>query len=213
MKHLFIKEYQLSINKFFIYSGILFSAMLLIPNWIYIIAFMYVFWLVVPAVYSEYNIQNDFTFMDTLPVSKKDIVTTKVFAIAFIEFLHVLCGILFSYINYLLYGMDKLFFDLNFAFFGNILIMYTIFNLIFFPRYFKTAFFFGKAAIFGSITAIFYVGVIEILNLFVKPINIILESPNYLGMQIGIFVLGLLLFISSLFCIIKISSKQFENKQ
>lgn len=213
MKNLLIKEYKISINKFFIYSGFLFSAMLLIPNWIYVVAFMYVFWLIVPGIYSEYNTQNDFTFMDALPVSKKDIVKTKILALAFIEITHIIVAVFFANINSLFFGTDKIFFDLNFAFFGNIFIMYAIFNVIFFPLYFKTAFFYGKAAILGSLIAILYASAIEILNLFVEPINVILESDDHIITQVFIFMIGVIVFVGTLLYVSKVSIKCFENKQ
>lgn len=212
MKKLLLKEYNLSINKFFIYSPFLFASLLIIPNWLYIFAFMYVFWLIVPGVYSEYNVQNDITFTQLLPVSKGEIVKSKIYAFVYIELLHVLVAVVFALINNALYGIEKIFFDLNFAFFGNILIMYAIYNIIFLPIYFKTAFFFGKATLIGTLAATFYVIGIELLNLFVLPVNQILESPNLI-IQIGILLFGILFYAFTLIYSIKKSIINFENRK
>lgn len=212
MKKLILKEFKLSINKFITFTPVLFAALLLIPQWIYIIAFMYVFWMAVPMTYSEYNAQNDLTFTQLLPVSKSNIVISKIIAFVIIELLHIVFGILFAIINNTLFDPNKFAFDLNFAFFGNVFIMYAIFNIIFFPIYFKTAFFFGKSAVIGSITAILYAIGIELLNIFVKPLNSILESPVNILIQIGIFLFSIILFIITLLFTIKISIKRFENR-
>ncbi len=211
MKSLLLKEYNLAINKFYIYSPIMFAAMLLIPDWIYVIAFMYLFWLTIPAVYSEYNAQNDLIFTQTLPVRKNDIVISKVLAIVFNELLYILAAIIFAVISNIIYGPKRLFLDLNPAFFGHILVMFSIFNLIFFPKYFKTAYFFGKAAILGSVFAISYALIIEGLNIGLVSVNNVIESNNGL-IQLGLLVIGILIYSLGLFITIKKSITNFENR-
>jgi hypothetical protein len=173
---------------------------------------MYIFWISVPGIFSEYNAQNDFTFTQLLPVSKSDIVKSKILAFATLELLHILGGIIFAIINNRIFGKAKFLFDLNFAFFGNILIMYAIFNVFFFTRYFKTAYFFGKPLIIAVAFAITYEISIEILNILVKPLNLILESPNNILYQIGICAFGILFFIVTLLYTIKKSIVRFENR-
>lgn len=213
MKQLLIKEYKLGINKFFIYSPILFAALLFIPDWVYSIAFMYFFWLTIPAVFSEYNAQNDFTFTQLLPVSKKDIVASKVISISIIQLLHVVPGILVALLSNWFFGKSRMFLDLNLSFFANIMIMYAIFNVLFFPKYFKTAFFFGKAAVLGSFVAILYMLVIEVLNIGFPIINQVFESEDYLIVQVLMFVGSIVLFFLSLLFSIRRSTKHFENRQ
>lgn len=211
MKSLLLKEYNLAINKFYIYSPFMFAAMLLIPDWIYVVAFMYLFWLTIPAVYSEYNAQNDLIFTQTLPVRKNDIVISKILAIVFNQLLYIIAAIIFAVISNIIYGPTRLFFNLNPAFFGHILVMFSIFNLIFFPKYFKTAYFFGKAAILASLVAISYAVLIEGLNIGLIAVNNVIESNNGL-IQLGLLAIGMLIYLLSLFITIKKSITNFENR-
>ena len=152
MKNLIYKELTFSINKFFYILPILLGALMLIPGWIYMLVFMYFFWITVPQIFAAYNINADYNFASTLPVRRQDIVRAKIYTIFILEALHVIFAVLFGLLHNWIYQTSwNLFFDINLAFFGVGILMFAIFNLVFLPKYFKTAHFFGKPTIYGTV--------------------------------------------------------------
>lgn len=212
MKNLVLKEFKISYNRVLIMCTGLFGVLLLIPNWVYIVAFMYIFWLLAPAILGEFNSQNDFTFTQMLPVSKNDIVTSKIIAFALVELIPLITGVVVGIFSILIHGRDTFFLNLGPSFFGNVLIMYGIWNLVFFPWYFKTAVKFGIPVTIATITACLYGVIIEVLNLFVPSVNNLLESTNILT-QIGLLGFGIIFFISTAFIAIIQSRKNFAIRQ
>ncbi|MGD9910128.1 MAG: ABC-2 transporter permease [Candidatus Izemoplasmatales bacterium] len=156
MLNLVRKELKLSINKFFFILPFILGLLFFIPGWIYLLVFMYFFWISVPQIYSAYLNQKDYDFVSILPVSKKAVVTSKIIAILLIEGLHVLFAVIFGVIHNLIYGSWNLFMDINYAFFGVGILMFGVFNIVFLPAYFKTAYFFGKPLIKGTIATVIY---------------------------------------------------------
>lgn len=156
MVNLIRKELKLSINKFFFMLPFILGLLFFIPGWIYLLVFMYFFWISVPQIFSAYLNQKDYDFISILPVSKKAVVTSKFIAILLIEALHILLAVIFGLIHNSIYGTWNLFMDINISFFGVGILLFGVFNITFFPAYFKTAYFFGKPLIYGSIVTLIY---------------------------------------------------------
>ncbi len=211
MKQLMYKEFKLSIHKFFFIVPILTGALLLIPQWVFLVAMMYFFWISIPNIYSTYNAQNDLTFCMLMPIKKEDYVKSKIYSVMFLEGLSILFGVVFAILNHLFYGTPNFVLDLNAAFFGVVFIMYGIFNLVFFPEYFKTGYRFGKATIYGNVVAILFALLVEVLVATVPTIQVWMESSNYLWFQIVFLFLGMVLFgVANLIAFIQ-SKKRFES--
>jgi hypothetical protein len=156
MKNLIYKELTLSINKFFFIIPFVLAALMFIPNWIFTLVFMYFFWISVPQIFSSYLANADYQFSSSLPVRRKDIVLSKSYALMILEGLHIVSAVIFGIIHNAIYGSWNFFFDINLAFFGVGIQMYAVFNIIFLPMYFKTAHFFGKATLYGTIATLIY---------------------------------------------------------
>jgi predicted Co/Zn/Cd cation transporter (cation efflux family) len=122
---------------------------------------MYFFWITASQIYSGYQSKNDYSFCSMLPVTKKDIVKSKVISIYIIEGIHIVLGMIMGIVHNLIYGSFNIFFDINFAFFGVIIVMFSLFNVIFLPLYFKTAYYFGRPLIYGAIATLIYAFVFE----------------------------------------------------
>lgn len=150
-----------------------------------------------------------------LEIETRDIILFfgRTTAISIIQLLHVVPGILVALLSNWFFGKSRMSLDLNLSFFANIMIMYATFNVLFFPKYFKTAFFFGKPAVLGSFVAILYMLVIEVLNIGFPIINQVFESEDYLIVQVLMFVGSIVLFFISLLFSIRRSTKHFENRQ
>ena len=209
MKNLVYKELKLSINKFFFVLPLLLACLMFIPQWIYTIVFMYFFWITVTNMYSSYQSQLDYSFCSMLPVSKKDIVTSKVVSFLIVEGLHVLFGLIFGIIHNLIYGSTNFLLDINYAFFGLILVMFSIFNIVFLPMYFKTGYFFGKPVITGIIVTFIYAIIIEYGTFQFAFMRNTFEGTT--STQIIVLVIGILLSVGLNWLALIISRKNFES--
>ena len=212
MRYLIEKELNLNIPKFYFIMPILAAALMMIPMWIYVIVFMYFFWISIPAIYAAYNQQNDLSFTTMLPVRKKDIVISKITALVTLELLHIILGFIMAIVHNQVYGTFNIFLELNIAFFGMIFILFSIFNIIFLPGYFKTAYQYGKPLLISSIAITLYGASIELLNVFVPKFHEITHSPNYLFFQWGILIVGIISYVLSILFSTKLSIKRFEER-
>ncbi len=209
MFNLFNKELRLSINKFFFILPFVLGLLFFIPGWIYTLVFMYFFWISVPQIFSAYINQKDYDFISMLPVSKKDVVVSKSLAIYFIELLHIVFAVIFVIIHNAIYGSWNLFLDPNIAFFGVGFLLFGIFNIVFLPAYFKTAYFFGKPLIIGSIVTLIYGFLIEFGAIRFEWVRTILEGS--IQTQIIVLLAGIVLCAILSLIAIKVSIKKYES--
>lgn len=216
MWNLMHKELRLSINKFFLVLPFILGLLFFIPGWIYILVFMYFFWIAVPQIFGAYQSQRDYDFMSMLPVSKKEIVRSKILSIYFIELLHIVFAVIFVVIHNQIYGSWNLFMDTNVAFFGVAILMFGVFNIVFLPAYFKTAYFFGKPLLAASVVTFIYAFVFEFTAVMA------LSHPDRFGWFSNVFEGTLqtqliVLFASIILCAIlsiftiKVSQKNYES--
>ncbi|MFA6801377.1 MAG: ABC-2 transporter permease [Acholeplasmataceae bacterium] len=209
MRNLVNKELRLSINKFFFLLPFILGLLFFIPGWIYILAFMYFFWVTVPQIFSAYLNQKDYDFMTTLPVAKKDIVTSKAVSMYIIELLHILAAVIFTLIHNELYGSWNFFMDLNVAFFGVGILMFGIFNIVFLPGYFKTAYFFGKPLIIATAVTLVYGFIFEYGVIKFSFMQKLLEGN--LGTQFWVLGVGVIVSVILSIYAIRISIKKYES--
>lgn len=213
MKNLLYKELKLSINKFFFIIPFLTGALFLIPQWVFFLALMYFFFISVPNIYSAYNSQNDIGFSIMMPVKKRDIVKSKILSFITLELLHFIAGAIYAVINISVFKKDNFMMDLNLAFFGLAFIMYALFNLIFFPLYFRTAYNYGLPTIIASVVSLLFAFGIEMLVIFNRTAAGYLEgkSPEMRTFQLLLLITGIILFVVSNIVAYKISAKKFET--
>ena len=161
MKNLLYKELKLSINRFLFIFPFLLALLLLIPQWIFLIVFSYFFWISVSQIYGAYNSQQDTSFCSMLPVTKKDIVMSKIYSFFIVEGIHILTGLIMVLVHIQLYGSVNFLLDLNIAFIGIVFVMYSIFNIVFLPLYFKTSYYYGRPVIYGIVVTFIYGFIME----------------------------------------------------
>ncbi len=207
MKHLLYKELSISINKFFFMLPILLAALMLIPNWFFMLVFMYFFWITVPNMHATYNQEEDQNFVSILPVSKKAFVSSRVMAIVILEAVHVFFAILFGLLHNYLYGTYNFALDINFSLFGLAILMYGIFNITFLPYYYRTAYFFGKPAILAAVVTIIYAFFVEYLTLVNTTVSRFLEGSVI--NQLIVLASGIIIFVILTYIAIKRSQKNF----
>ena len=209
MKHLLYKDLNLAINKFFFILPLLLAALMFIPNWIYTIVFMYFFWISMPQIFGTYIANRDYQMTASLPVSRREIVLSKMFSIFVLEAVHFVLALIFGLIHNAIYGSMNFFFDINLSFFGLMFVLFGIYNLSFFPTYFKTAYHFGRPAIYGVIATLVFGFAIEYGIVQFQWMKDVFEGN--LSSQILPFAISLVVGVILNVIAIKRSQNNFKN--
>jgi len=211
MNKLLYKELKLNIHPLF-YLATLLGGLILIPGWLYFIALMYVFFITITNVMSNAKSQNDFSYCSMLPIRRKDMVKARIMSIHIIQLLHIAVAIVFALINKQLYRAN-LFMEPNAAFFGLVFIMYGIFNIIFFPMFYKTGHKIGLPAIFSITATVLYAGAVEMGVLLIPKLNYALDypAPETLIWKLATLAVGIVFYIVTGILSYKLSAKRFEK--
>jgi hypothetical protein len=208
MRNLLIKEFKLSINKFFYILPILLAALLLIPNWLFLFVPMYFFWISVPQIYAGYLAQQDYSFTVMLPVTKSNVVRSKAYSLMLLELYHFGLILVFGLIHNMIYDYPNIFVDLGPQYFGYVLLLFGLFNILFLPQYFKSAYYFGKPLILGVVVTLI-VGVgLDLLPLIVTSTRELI-NPETVGMQYVYFLICAVIFITFSWLSVKLSIKNY----
>ncbi|QDP38941.1 ABC-2 transporter permease [Radiobacillus deserti] len=212
MYNLVIKDLKLGINPWFLVLPFFIGAFMLIPNWIYFLVLQYFFWVSVPNIFAQFKAQNDLVFTTTLPVSRKDMVKARVTVIVILELLHLVIAMIFGLFTIQLYpDIIYSFFAPHMGFWGLCFVMLAIFNIIFIPMFYKTAYKYGSAAT-ASITAtlLYFLGVqwLGTQNSFVyETFNG--SGADHVALQISILLAGIVIFIVFTIVACSIAIKRF----
>lgn len=211
MKNLLYKEFKLAINPMF-YLLALLGALLLIPSWPYFISLMYVFFITISNIFITAKAHNDVTFSLMLPVRRNDIVKARFLSIIAIEMLHIVVAVIFAIIHNKIYSHENFLLEPNVAFFGFALIMYAIFNFIFFTMFYKTGYKVGIPAILANFAAVIFATSVETIIVLSPTLNMALDGTNetMLIWKLLTLALGIVIFIVSSIQAYKISAKRFE---
>lgn len=212
MRDLFYKEFKLAIHPS-IFLFLFFGVLLLIPSWPYFIAFGYIFISFMNTFFIGRS-NHDVFFTASLPVRKKDIVRARFCAIATAEVLQLIVAIPFAYLNTIInpYG-NVVGMNPNVAFFGLVFVMYAIFNAIFLPWFYKTAYKIGIPILVAVIAVTVYVCAVEFV-VHVIPfvmINVNAFGINQLSSQLLVLIAGILIFVLATWLSSIKAAKNFEK--
>jgi ABC-2 type transport system permease protein len=213
MKNLLYKDYKLFWTAT-IYIYLLFGIFLLIPSWPYFIAFGYIIWIGFVSAFFMGRSNQDVFFSVSLPVRKKDTVLARVCSIAAIELLQIIVAVPFAVINNVVYsngngaGMNA-----NFAFFGSMFIMYAIFNIIFLPGFYKTAYNLGKPMLLAVLAAFVFASLVNVAVMLVPALKTNLNGlgTDHIASQLPVLLIGIALFVGLTWLAYKISANRFEK--
>lgn len=209
-KYLIKKEFLLTAHPM-TYVFAFFGIMLMIPSYIYYVAFFYV---TLGIFFAFMNgRENKDTYFDAiLPVSKKDTVKAKVAFVWIVEIASVVFAIPFAILSQRLNpnGSNLAGIEANVAFFGFSLIMLALFNSVFLNEYFKTAYKVGKAFIFGSIAVAVFVGLAETAD-HLPLIGDYLEGAQGQLVQLPLLFVGIAVFTVSFFITNRQCAKKYEK--
>lgn len=212
MKDLLYKEFKLATHPTtFIFLA--FSMMLLIPSYPYYVIFFYTA-LSLFFVFLTGRENKDIFYTVSLPIRKRDAVKARCWMAAFIELVQVLLAVPFAVLSAAVNPKGNLAgIDANAAFFGLVFLMLAVFNLIFIPTFYKTAYKVGTAFLAGSIFMAFYVFFAEALVWIPSPVKDYLDTtaPGTLMKQTPVLIAGFAIWVLSMFPTYRISASNFEK--
>jgi hypothetical protein len=212
MKNLILKELKLVIAPpVFVFC--LLSALILIPSYPYIVGIFY-FCFSIQIIFLTMRSNKDLEFTALLPISRGDIVKAKHFTVAFMEIAQLIIAVPFAILSSLVVNKgNPVGIDANFAFFGNALIAFSAYNIIFLPLYFKSGYKVGVPLLLGlfgfAVTEI----ILELLIAYVPALHNSLDGldPKTFGWQLLDLAMGIIVFAVTLAVSFKASVKSFEK--
>jgi ABC-2 type transport system permease protein len=211
MKDLLYKEFKLTWHPtMFIF--LFFGTFLLIPSWPYFIAFGYIFMAFMNTFFTG-RANQDIFFTASLPVRKRDTVRARVYTIAVVELLQIAIAIPFAILSNSIYHGNMAGMNPNFAFFGFVLVMYAIFNAVFLPMFFKTAYKVGLPVVLAVLAVSIFIGVVEFLVHTVPLLetNVNALGANHLESQLPVLIAGIVIFALITWLAYLKAAKNFEK--
>ncbi|SFB22246.1 ABC-2 family transporter protein [Cohnella sp. OV330] len=197
MYNLLVKDFKLGVNPWYLAMPVLTGALMLVPGWIYFLVLLYFCWITIPNMFAGFRTHNDLMFTAIMPVTKKDMVKARVLVIVCLELLHFAFAILFGAINRFLYpNFEYYFFAPTVGFLGLCFVMLAIFNLVFFPIYFKTAYKHGNAAIASITAAMLFAAGAQWLGIANADVSTVINDTGtgHLAAQSSVLIAGIAIF-------------------
>lgn len=212
MRNLIYKEFRLVISPVYFFVT-LFGALLLIPQWVFFVAPMYLFFIAIPNVFQYARAQKDLEFTMLLPVRKGDAAHARILAIAILEVAQVFVTAIFAALNIALYHTPNFFIDPNVAYVGCVFAMFGVFNILFFPMLYKTAYKLAVPLIVSLAGILIFSFGIELLVVSVPAATRVLDgiSRDALIGQIPVLLSGIAAFALLTWLSIRISVSRFER--
>lgn len=196
MKQMLYKEWKLAFHPTVAMFWLL-SAMLLIPNYPYYVAFFYTtLGLFFVCLTGREN--NDQYFTLTLPVKKKDIVKARMLFAVMIELIQLLVAVPFVILRQrMLLSGNLVGMDANVALFAFAFVLLGSYNLVFFTRYYRRPDRVGTAFLAGSVIFGLLIVIFELLTHIIPFIRDRLDTPDpsFLGEKLAALAVGLALYL------------------
>ncbi len=206
------KEFRLVISPLYFLTTI-FGALLLIPQWVFFVAPMYILFIALPNIVQFSKAQKDMEFTMLLPVRKADAVRARILAIALLQTAQVLVVALFAALNITLYHTPNFFIDPNVAYVGCVFVMFGVFNIVFFPMLYKTGYKLAAPLIAGLTLTLVFAALIELLVVTVPPVTRVLDgiSRAELVRQIPVLLCGIAAFMLLTWGSMRASIRRFDR--
>lgn len=212
MKALLQKEFRLALHPINIIFLAL-SAMMLIPSYPYYVIFFYTsLGLYFVCLTGRENHDMEYTML--LPVRRKDLVRARLTMAVIIELVQLLLCIPFAIISQKINRMPNMAgMEGNIAFFGLSLLVLGIFNIVFFPVYYRKPTAVGKAFVIASVVEGAVIVGLELMCHSVTFFRRYLDTRGtvYLPQKLLVLGLGIAAFAGLTLAACRMSEKNFER--
>lgn len=212
MNNLVYKEFKLAVHPTS-YIFLALSVMLFIPNYPYYVVFFYQT-LGIFFTFLNGNATNDVFFTTLLPIRKRDAVKARLITVVIFELLQLVVSIPFAILrNLLIPAENAAGMEANLALFGLVFGMFGIFNLVFLPAFYKTAYKTGTPFLLACAAMTVFVVAAEAVIQLVPDLRTTLDTTSlaYLPQQSGVLVAGMALFALLTAVAYAQSVKRFEE--
>ena len=214
MKNLLYKEFTLAAHPT-VYIFLSFALMLLIPSYPYYVAFIYTC-LAIFFVFLNGRESKDVFYTASLPIRKRDTVKARCYMITIIELAQILVSIPFAIIGSRINPNPQgniAGIEANFAFFGFVFLMFALFNIIFIPMFYKTAYQAGKSFLWaGSAVAVYIVAMEAAVQIIpVLKTNLDTSAPEKMIKQLPILAAGMIIYAFTMVLAYKKAAHNFEK--
>lgn len=208
--NLLYKEYALAAHPT-LYIFMLLGCLVIVPSYPYSVIFM--FGCLAPFItflFSREN--NDAWYTAILPVRKREVVRAKCLLIASAQLGQLLISVPFAVLRSTLHipnnpvGMDP-----NLAWYGCGLLVFAVFDMIFFPAYYQSGYKAGKSFLLAMLPVIPAMLVIEGVVHFPGCAYLDSTAPAALLRQAPILPFGLLCYAGGMLLAYRIAAKRFEK--
>ena len=207
------KEFSLALHPTaFIY--LLFASFVFIPGYPYEVMFFFsalsVFFI---CMIGREN--GDLFFTCILPVNKKEIAFSRILMVVLLQLCMMgIAAILAVLKRFLLLTIQNTAgLEANFTLFGMGFIMFALFNLVFFPLYFKAPHKVGKPFIIAAIP-MFVIVILDCVLCAVVPfVSTYLDTidPAFIGYRLCVFFVGMAIFVGGTAVACKLSMENFNK--
>lgn len=212
MKNLLIKEFKLSAHPT-CYIFLLLPLMLLIPNYPYTVTYFY-FALAIFFTCTLGRESNDIGYMMMLPISRKDIVKARIAFTVILELASIIISVPFIIIRQTVMTAPNLGgFDANIALVGFALLLYSIFNTVFFINYYKDVKKPGISFVISSAALLLYVVIGEVVD-HIMPIFVnVLDTPDstHITEKVILDIICIIIYVLTLIITYKKSVSLFSK--
>ena len=213
MKELLRKEFVLAMHPSTIIF-IMFVPLVTIPDYIYLVVFFYTT-LAVFMTCIQGRENNDIVYSVSLPVAKKDIVLARYIFTIIIEMLTLAVCVPFMIISQQANpegnaaGLDA-----NITLAASALLLFALFNLVFYAMYYKNVKKIGIAFFMASIVILLYIIVITIAVFTVPFFRDVLDTPDDMHLTEKLTTLAVcgIIYAAVTFLSYKTSVKNFEKQ-
>ncbi len=211
LKTLFRKEWLMTLKPaVYMYFYWLLALTLLAPNYPYCVAFGYCL-MGIPNLFTIFKANKDLEFNAMLPISREEIVKSKFMSVIFIQVVQILIAIPFALLSCFLINPagNGVGLDANFTLFASVFIEFSVFNIIFLPGFFSTGYKVATPTFWAFVGYLLTLGLIEGLIAGIPTLNLIFDGYTYIGAQLGLLAIGIILYCLTLFFAYRMSVKKF----
>lgn len=194
-----------------LYIFIMLGALVLVPAYPYGVVFFFAMLGVFQSMMYARETR-DIYFTALLPVRKRDAVKAKLLLAAFAQLAQLLISLLFAFLRtlYLTDG-NPVGIEANVAYYGFGLMIFGIFNLVFFTQFFKTAYKAGVAFLIALVPATIGIFAMEAVVHFPGMAWLDGTSPAQLARQVPILLTGMAVYAATWLWTLHAAGRRFEQ--
>ncbi len=208
--NLIYKELRLSAHpNLYVFTAL--GMLVLVPAYPYGMVFL--FGCLAPYITFMYGREtNDIYYTALLPVKKRDTVKAKCMLLVLAQMAQILISLPLAVLRVFVFPQGNIAgIEANVAYYGFGFMIYAIFNVIFLPSFFKTAYKAGKAFLLAIIPATLAMVAMEAL-IYIPGLDWLDSvARDALIRQLPILIAGIAVYVAAMLMAYRISAKRFKR--